>query len=305
MSDFLNLSLWEQVANYHEGNPKLIQERSCTFSVYHMKINVLTYLKGRLEYPIQVVGIPLSVSEKGYSYSSSEGKAVLEKWLEKQKGLTVVLNADDDLKGRGIQTQTLPTLILPIAFTSFEDYKRKLRSHYRYRIQKAEERFRTIETREHIKINEQLYKLYERVYEKSPYKLEKVSYEYFRDFEAQIDGFYIGDRPIGFCQYKHIGDVMYFMFCGIDYDLLTSYDTYYNMLLHLINKAILSEAKRLNFGQTTEDIKGKLGGQVERRWMVVYHNNRIICGLLRLLKPFIGYKFQEKTYKVFKSTEKR
>lgn len=301
MAGFLTEKLWRQLADFHKGEPKLYTRGHMTFSVYQLKINLLTYAKGQLHKKIRVVGIPLSVCEQGFCYKDDEGKRQLIDWLISQKGFTVVLNAKDTLESsKLIKVQTLPTVILRNDFNTYEDYNERLRAHYRYRIVKAKRKFEGVKVIRNASFNEEMYKLYEAVYEKSNYKLEKSDSLYFKTFNAQIDAFYMDEQLIGFCQYTVIEDVLYFLFCGIDYEVLERYDTYYNMLLHMIKQGIALKVDEINFGQTTEDVKQKLGGKLESRDMYIYHSNVMMRGLIKAIKSFIGYKVPQKNYHVFR-----
>lgn len=300
MREWLENPLWEQLAKVHEGEPLRYTMSHVTFSVYKLPINLLTYMKGSWIKKIRVVGVPISVAEKGYSYTSEMGRERLIEWIKSQKGLTVVLNADDDLGEPLIKVETLPTVVLANHFKSIEDYESNLRAHYRYRIKCARNRFKEVEVREHIKMDDQLYKLYVDVYNRSDFKLEKSSQTYFEDFESELTGFYINHEPIGFVQYKIVNHTLYFVFCGINYEALKAYDTYYNMLLYMIEIGIKEKVHAINLGQTTEAVKQKLGGKVQKKYMYIHHSNGLVHTLIHALKPIIGYKLQPQNYRVFK-----
>lgn len=143
------------------------EEEKTIFISYRLRLNMFTLKRGLdIRLPVTIIGIPCSVSYKGYSYiknrdseyrtsnplsrspmenSANSSKVsgssnfhklrILEEGIESLKGIKLVLNADDDLSfAKGY---TLPQYILDIRWKSFEDYLASMRSHYRYRVKKA------------------------------------------------------------------------------------------------------------------------------------------------------------------------
>ncbi|MGL4799942.1 MAG: hypothetical protein ACRCWY_11190, partial [Cellulosilyticaceae bacterium] len=299
MSDFLDKRYWEQLAIFHEGNPRRHQLDGCVVSSYELRLNLLTYGQGKLYKKVRIVGIPLSVSEKGYSYETDEGKQTFYKWLKSQRGFTVILNGDQDLATELIGVYTLPTVKLQMDTWRYDDYKKLLRAHYRYRIRKAEKKFEGIRIVQKTEFTQELYELYEGVYERSSYPLEKSTRQYFEKMEAEMVAFYDAKGPIGFCQYCIMNETLYFIFCGIKYEVLEKHDTYYNMLLELIKIGSEHQVKCINFGQTTEDVKQKLGGKLEMRYMYIYHPNPLVRWCVGMLSRMFAYQVPQAQYHVF------
>lgn len=142
------------------------EKEKIIFVSYRLRLNIFTLKRGLdLRLPVTIIGIPCSVSYKGYSYIKDEefiksdrssgvhrvshvnrlsklsagpvsGKVgILQEGIGSLNGIKLVLNADDDLSfSRGF---TLPQYILDIRWSSFDEYIGNMRSHYRYRMKKA------------------------------------------------------------------------------------------------------------------------------------------------------------------------
>lgn len=300
MSEFLKDPIWSEMAKVHVGAPQRHKDVHGTFSTYHLNLNLLTFIKGKLNCRVTIVGLPLSLSSQGYAYHDEMGRQNIIRWVRAQKGLTLILNGTDDFEGDFVRMDTLPSHYLKNRFTSTVDYHQHLRAHYRYRFKQAKKRFSDVTRVTDPVFDLELYSLYEAVYFKSDFPLEKCTLDYFKTISASIEAFYAKGQVIGFYQYMVLDNVLYFIFCGLNYQVLSTYDTYYNMLLHMIEKGIALGVKGIDFGQTTEDIKQKLGAVPVAKRIYLYHSNALMRGILKILGPLGSYRPPRTHYKVFK-----
>jgi serine/threonine protein phosphatase PrpC len=98
---------------------------------YEIKLNLFNFRNlPPLAVKAQIIGLPLSLSHKGYFGDLNK---VLEA-VKKRKGLKIILNADEEIIKGG---RTLSTFVFGNRFENFDDYLNKLRSPYRRRINKA------------------------------------------------------------------------------------------------------------------------------------------------------------------------
>jgi Acetyltransferase (GNAT) domain len=79
----------------------------------------------------------------------------------------------------------------------------------------------------------------------------------------------VGDRVAAFNWNLFLGDVYYFLFAGLDYDLNPSLDLYFNLMYAEMDCAFRAGAESLVFGQTTDDFKARLGCDQDRRFFYV------------------------------------
>ena len=111
------------------------------------------------------------------------------------------------------------------------------------------------------------------------------------------------NQNLAFVMYLVDGDCLNFIFGGMDYASRDEYDLYYNMLLHLVELGIMEGVKSINFGQTAESTKCRIGCALDERFMVALSGNPLIMFLLKKLAPLLENKSVPLDYNVFKNTE--
>ena len=270
--------------------------------LYKLKLNLLTYSSLRLPVEVTIVGIPCSVAAPGY-IAGEQTKAQFESYVSGVKGLVVILNSAGDLSlpawSRGI---TLPSCRLRLSYNSFAEYLGSMRSHYRYRYRAALKKGRPLQAerlQENTAFGDDLYALYEQVYEKSGFKLEKLPICFFQQADADIYVFSTAGVAVGFVQLRQQAEEMQFLFGGIDYSQSSRYDTYVNMLLFIVQESIGRGCKLIDFGQTAEDAKARLGCRLHGKFMYVRHSNGWLNLCLRPLIRFFDYKAPGCDFQVF------
>ncbi len=280
----------------------IINDRSA-FVVYKLILDIFSYSKLKLNLKVNIIGVPCSVAKSGYKVHGDDIKEMVD-YIKKEKGSYIILNSDDSfLSEELIRGQTLSTCKLNISWDTFEDYKKALRSHYRYRLNSAMKKGKDLEVRKlecNSHFNEELYTLYENVYEKSDYKLEKLSIDFFRDIPSEIYVFYIKDKPSAFVQLGSINNELNFIFGGLDYSFNHKYDLYMNMLIFILSYGIENKYSSIDFGQTAEDTKMKLGAIHQRKFMHIYHPSSIARYFIRLFIGSLSYKPLQAKFQVFK-----
>lgn len=265
---------------------------------YILRINLFSFFKrGFFNIKTRVVGLPISLCYKGYFGNEEEIKEI----LKGKSGLTLILNGDGELKEKG---QTLSMLIFYNRFKSFEQYVQAMRYGYRRRIRKA------LSHREDLIINrispsefsETHHRLYKSVVKRSEYPLETLDIRFFQEYKAEIYEFLDRDdeRILGFIQLKRIDDTLIFMFCGFEQDDNDKHDLYYNMLLKIVEIGIETGVGRINFGQTSEESKMKIGCISQPKYLDIYHGNRLVNWMIQRLVPIFSYRSTNQIYRVFK-----
>lgn len=246
---------------YHISNTKNIILIS-----YNLDLNIFTYTKKlKLNLPINIVGIPISIAEKGYICDDEE-IYYLSGYLN-SFSLVLVLNTLNELYLPS--GNTLPAYSLNLE-DSFEIYLSKMRSHYRYRVNKALKKGKNLiyEQINPYDFSEKMYSLYEEVYERSDGKLEKLGIDYFKNSNAEI--FTVKENTndiIGFFQIFEYKNELIFLFCGIDKEKNKNYDLYMNILIKIIKIGIDRNLKKIHFGQTTQHTKTHLGARQQKRYL--------------------------------------
>lgn len=272
--------------------------------LYRMRLNIFTYGKFTLYFPVKVVGLPCSVSQKGYV---TKNKQRLFEFVKSITGAKLVLNCDENETMPGFTIgKTLPTCILKMNWNSIEDYLRDLRSNYRYRVKKAARGCKDIIIKkiDGSSFDERLYQLYLNTYKKSKYKLEVLDINFFKYFEGEFYVFENNQKPIGFHLLQQRNNHLYFMFCGMDYSYRSPSDLYYYMLLNIIGHGIKKRVDYIDFGQTSEQTKLRLGCKLRSKYFYANHSNQLINFLISKNVKLLEYSEVLGQYNVFKKEKK-
>jgi hypothetical protein len=271
-----------------------IAEEDLFIVLYKQKINLLNFTKS---FPLwinaTIVGLPISLSGKGYFGDEKR----VEEYINSIKGLTIVLNAD---KPFSVYGKTLSTFRFYNRFENFEEYIDSLRSRYRRRILLALKKRDKL----HIKkadFTEKHYKLYKSVLNRSDYPLESMSLDFFKTWDSEIYEFLnLEGELLGFIQLKQIADKLYFIFCGFEKEDIKTYDIYINMLIFIIEIGIKKGVQEIDFGQTSEETKLKLGCKEKEKYLYINHSNSIVDKFIKFFLPRFSYKAYKVEHRVFK-----
>nr|WP_300002433.1 hypothetical protein [Tissierella sp.] len=270
----------------------------CLIVSYKFKLNILNF-KGclPLRLKMEVIGLPISISHQGYFGDSH----MVKNLVEGRKGLKLILNSDSKFENGGA---TLSSFIFLNRFKSFDDYIFSLRSSYRRRINKALKAGKDIAIKkiDNKDFTKEHYNLYLSIMRRTKDPLETLDIEFFKRYKSEIYEFI--DRPsgrlVGFIQLKQIDQELLFLFGGFHKEDNKDNDLYYNMLLKIIRIGIERKVKTIEFGQTAEETKLKIGCKEKKKYLYIHHSNRLINFFLKSLVPRFSYKFYPKEHKVFK-----
>lgn len=273
------------------------------FVTYQQKIDIFTYGFGRLRIHVTTIGIPCSVCAPGFQLTK-QGIPKFKRALQEISGGVLVLNSPTyPLFSVCAQGTTLPTCELDIHELDFASYLRQMRSHYRYKIRKSMNHFNEVRTTvlaDNNQFNGTLYALYEQVYQRSRFKLEKLPMAFFQQFPGTIAVFSSGDAILGFSQTILNNKELLFLFGGLDYTLNQKFHTYINLLLHIIQRGMAEGAHRVNLGQTAEGIKTRLGCRSHPKFLYARHSNKIYAFLIRRCIGLLSYNSPVDEPHVFK-----
>jgi hypothetical protein len=274
---------------------------------YKLQLDLFTYAdRPSLKVPVNVIGVPMSVSRCGYCLEDKEALPRMEQYVMGFKGFTLILNSEDNFGfSRG---STLPDAIMEMQWESMEEYYSLLRSSYRYRLKKAERKFSKVQVEElknNCSFDEDMYLLYEEVYNQSKAKLEKLNQNFFKHYPSKILKFTAEGAAIAFLQLIENGEELIFLFGGFSHILNKEYDLYMNMLLKIVEYGTRGGFKRINFGQTSEETKLKLGAVQNPKNMYVYHSNKVLNLIIKSFINKFAYSKYETTHRVFKEQEEQ
>lgn len=265
------------------------------FSLYENRMNIFTFGKLELFMKLKVIGYPCSLSNPGYITNNEE---MMFEYIKSIKGAKLVLNVFDKKSFTDYMTgETLPTCMFKVEYKNINEYLNSLRSSYRRRIVNAIRKTHDISVVNDNSID--IYNLYLNTYNKSDYKLEKLERGFFENIDASKLVFIKDNNPVGFVLLKKNKNKLIFMLCGMDYSIDTT-DLYYYMLYKIIEYAILNKCDYIDFGQTSEETKLKLGCFLEKRYFYVHHSNMVLNKIASLMKGLLEYKYSFPEFNVFK-----
>ncbi|MHB1454782.1 MAG: GNAT family N-acetyltransferase [Saccharofermentanales bacterium] len=267
----------------------LIVHKDYVCCEYRMKLNILTFSRLTLSLPFWVVGLPVSVSGSGFC---GDLDAMIRDY-RKRKGLILLLNLEST---EGIPSdiacgRTLPTCVFDNRYGSFEEYLSCLKSAYRRRVVAALSKGKPLEIRriDGLEFTAEMYGLYLNVLQRSKYPLETLDIGFFRHFDAQIHVLYDNGTPLAFVMTKRFGIRLHFLFGGMDYTARDRFDLYYNMLLTVIRIGIEEKVSQIDFGQTAEGVKCRIGCRIHPKYMCAFAGNRLINRLFGLFSGYLEY----------------
>ncbi len=273
---------------------------------YRHRLNLLTFGPRalRLTLPLRIVGIPCSVAAPGLLLGEPASAAALLHALQQAPGLTLALNTAQPMLGPGfVSGPTLPTCRLAIRWTSFDQYLAALRSPYRRRVMQALRRGAGLEIAPLAPpalFDNQLHQLYLNVFRRSPYPLECLGPDFFRQTPAELTVFRAGGEPVGFVQSRRSGSRLVFLFGGLDHRRNRTLDVYWNLLLHLVRRGIDTGCQEIDFGQTAETTKLRLGCRRVPLYLHATHRRPLVRRLLHRFRPALCYTPAEEEPHVFR-----
>lgn len=281
------------------GGDKRLQSVFMTF--VQEGYNLAMFTRWNLQVRITMVYVPLSVTQPGLVYSGYPSEALA--YLKGIKGYKILLNLPDEAFPGFAKGLTCPKCILRLRWQSLDGYLAALRSGYRRRYQKALRqsaplRLRWLERPEEF--TGEMYGLYLQTVAKSRIKIETLPMEFFRGAFFKIFVLENDDGVQGFVQLLENGSELIFEFVGVAYSNNNRYDTYHRMLLEIIQYGIQGGFQTIDFGQTADDTKLKLGCDYTYLWAYLHHHNPLIQRLCTLLAPAIEYRPITTDFRVFR-----
>jgi hypothetical protein len=263
--------------------------------------NLAMFTGRRYEVTMTFVYVPLSVTRPGIAWGACRDEALA--YIRQIRGYTLMLNLPPGDYPGFATGLTCPQCILDVTWATFDDYLAGLRSHYRNRYTKALRRSADLEARwlsDNSDFDERLYGLYEQVYDHSSLKIEKLPIEFFQGPFFRVLVLSDATGPQGFVQFLPNGDELIFEFVGFNYATNRTYDTYLRLLLEIVRYGIEQGYSSIDFGQTADDTKLKLGAQYTFLYAALHHSNPVLHAISRLLAPKLQYRPITTDFQVFR-----
>ena len=282
-----------------------------------------------LRVPVAFCGLPVSFGQSslrvrpGTDASAMAGLLAreLEEWactagaavLCFKEFATGEQSAAERLTGHGyFRAPSLPACTLAVTWRSFEDYLAAMRAGYRRQL------LASLRARERERLTVRLvaawqpesariFPLYEQVMDRAPFQLERLNQAFFDQLARDL-----GDRTsavlverdgelLAAAVLLHAPGVLTFLLAGIDYARHRQCQSYLTLVTAIVAEAIRSGAARLELGQTTYDLKGRLGARTSERWLYLKCPNPAARLGLRLASKSLFPAIPRPPRRVFKA----
>ena len=275
------------------------------FMMFERKFNLFIFTdKYKINCPMKFIYLPLSVSHPSIVFDDDTSE--LNDVLNKMKGIKIIINVNEEELDGFTKGNYLPICTLENRWKTFEEYLGCMRASYRRRINQAIKKSKDIDfvfLEKNQDFTDEMYGLYEQVFNHSQYSLEKLNADFFRNDMAKILLLNINGKTEAFIQIieDKRNDMLIFEFCGYNYAIAKDYDIYHNMLIKITQYAIDNGFKRIQFGQTAYDAKLKFGATIHRNYFLLSHSNKFLNWLIKKNINWLEYKVQEYDFNVFNS----
>lgn len=263
--------------------------------------NLAMFTPFDLRVKMTFVYVPVSVTRPGIHAGRHRDEALA--FIRAIRGYTMILNLPNDDAPGFATGYTCPQCVLNIRWASLDEYLKSLRSGYRRRCQvalRASEGLRLRWLASPEEFDEALYGLYRQVVAHSRLVLETLTIDFFRGHYFRILVLEDAAGPQGFIQLLPNGQELIFEFVGMNYATVPQYDTYQRMLLEIIRYGIDNGFTSIDFGQTADESKLKLGCDYTMLYAALHHSNPLMMAGARLLAPRLQYKPLTTKFHVFK-----
>lgn len=197
-----------------------------------------------------------------------------------------------------LRAASLPSCHLPLRWDSFGDYLADMRAGYRRQVR------HTLRVRQRtgldVRVVEDfgnecpdMHRLYAQVMDRAEFQLEHLNPEYFellnhtfpteaRAILARREG-----ELLAFAVTLEGGDSIAFLLAGADHGCGRDCQAYLNTVTEVVAEAIGGGSARLEMGQTSYDIKRRLGAVTEPRYLYIRHRHPMVHRMLSLVRNLV------------------
>lgn len=249
-------------------------------------------LPGLLEFKVMFCGLCFSAGQSHLRFAPGVDTAVVLRQLDElllklareERAKCIVFKefkpheceALDALCELGYQrADSLPMNHVEPIYRDFEDFCARQKSSRRYAIRKAQKKFAASGLRvvqmlggegADAIFTDDVYRLFETVFDKAKVRLEKVTPEVFRELARKLPDetaytfIYDDDRVVAFAVSLFTSVVYHQMFVGYDAALNPASDLYFNLFFQAIDRAYRQKVSVIHVGQSADEFKHqKLG----------------------------------------------
>jgi predicted N-acyltransferase len=190
------------------------------------------------------------------------------------------------------RASSLPGCTLSINWRTFDEYLASMRAGYRRQLMatlriRREAGLSVRVVKDFRKDCAGIHRLYQAVMDRAEFQLERLNLAFFEGLNINLRRH---SRAILLEQNGELlaaavmlftGRVATLLLVGIDYEQNRQYHSYFNIVIESVREAINAGVEILELGQTSYDLKGRLGSVTTDRYLYLKHRNRGLNSILR------------------------
>lgn len=256
-----------------------------------------------VDLPITVTLIYLPMCVTRSALVLGELREALFREIKAIKGFKMVLNLPDGAAEGFAVGMTCPQCTLTLRWDSLEAYLGSMRSSYRNHYKRILKKSAGLTIRyleDGGAFDDRLYRLYCNVRDSSRVRVERLSKAYFQGAMFRLFVAEEREEPVGFVQLLENGEELIFEFVGLDYACNARVPVYHRMLLEIVDYGIRGGFRTIDFGQTADDTKLKLGCGYTYLYAALHHSNPLVNAICRKFAHVLEYRPLETRFRVFK-----
>ncbi|MDR0627403.1 MAG: GNAT family N-acetyltransferase [Bifidobacteriaceae bacterium] len=263
--------------------------------------NLTMFTDRDLHLTMTFVYLPLSVARPGFVFGRYQDKAL--RFIRGLPGNKLILNLPPGHYSGFATGRTCYRCELRLRWDSLDRYLDAMRASYRRRWRRALAASDVLRMRFLAGPDEfdgKLYDLYRQVVARSRLVIEVLPIEFFR--KSDFRTFVLEDEsgPQGFAQLLPNGSELIFEFVGVNYATAQGYDSYHRMLVEIVRYGIENGFQTIDFGQTADESKLKLGCDYIDLRAALHMANPLLMTAARLGARRVEYQPLTTQFRVFK-----
>lgn len=282
-------------------------------------VSVQKFLFSFIKRDMLICGNVLLTGNYGVSRSDDQNEIKIDQilktvsaYLKAEKGVTIsyyllkdffketqadIFSRSESVHGFSVQ----PTMIMDFdpEWNEFSDYLAAVKSKYRVKFKKVMKKGKDLEFIDMDedmarKYNPEMYKMYKSTADRAAFSLFTLSPEYFSELKAslkddlELTGVFLEGKLVAFFSFVSDGKNADAHFLGYNTALNNKYQIYFNILLRLVEKAIIHKAGHMNLSRTALEIKSSVGAKAHPMQVYFKHKNALINQLVPwVMKTFV------------------
>lgn len=207
---------------------------------------------------------------------------------------------------------SLPACSLRLRWSDFDTYLSSLRATYRRQIiaslrQRTRARLDVRVVRDFSDEVPAIFSLYEQVINRAEHRLERLNKPFFEGLNKNL-----GERSaavivesesriVAAAVVLNSGASAVFLLAGIDYAQNRACHGYPILVTEVLRAAIRSGASHLEMGQTSYELKGRLGAEKSARWLFLRHRAKPVHALIKATSGMLFPATHDPDRRVFRT----